>query len=113
MFQLVVEFIGEQGITIIKKNCFKLMINSITKMYPGIDEGGLSKEFFQLIVQQILDYGMLFVQQETQTMWFNSTSFDFAEDSHFTLIGIVLGLVRSNAYCMQCVENKLHGKSET
>lgn len=70
--QLVVEFVGEQG----------------------IDEGGVSKEFFQLIVEQIFnpDYGM-FVHHE-DTVWFNSTSFE--NEAQFTLIGIVLGLAIYN-----------------
>ncbi|XP_055316657.1 ubiquitin-protein ligase E3A isoform X2 [Sitodiplosis mosellana] len=71
--QLVVEFVGEQG----------------------IDEGGVSKEFFQMIVEEIFnpDYGM-FIQQETRTVWFNSTSFE--NEAQFTLIGIVLGLAIYN-----------------
>ncbi|XP_059608473.1 ubiquitin-protein ligase E3A isoform X2 [Phlebotomus argentipes] len=72
--QLVVEFMGEQG----------------------IDEGGVSKEFFQLIVEQIFnpDYGMFINQDDTNTMWFNSTSFE--NEAQFTLIGIVLGLAIYN-----------------
>lgn len=47
--QLVVEFVGEQG----------------------IDEGGVSKEFFQLIVEEIFnpDYGMFIYQEDTKTVW--------------------------------------------
>lgn len=72
--QLVVEFVGEQG----------------------IDEGGVSKEFFQLVVEEIFnpDYAMFVIQNETQTVWFNPTSFE--SDAQFTLIGIVLGLAIYN-----------------
>lgn len=72
--QLVVEFEGEQG----------------------IDEGGVSKEFFQLVIEEIFnpDYAMFTVQPETQTVWFNPTSFE--SDAQFTLIGIVLGLAIYN-----------------
>lgn len=47
--QLVVEFVGEQG----------------------IDEGGVSKEFFQLIVDEIFNpaFGMFVQQEETNNMW--------------------------------------------
>lgn len=47
--QLVVEFEGEQG----------------------VDEGGVSKEFFQLIVEEIFnpDYGMFTQHQDTHTVW--------------------------------------------
>lgn len=72
--QLVVEFEGEQG----------------------VDEGGVSKEFFQLVVEEIFnpDYGMFTTQEDTQTTWFNSTSFE--SDAQFTLIGVVLGLAIYN-----------------
>nr|CAH7726842.1 unnamed protein product [Callosobruchus chinensis] len=72
--QLVVEFEGEQG----------------------IDEGGVSKEFFQLVIEEIFnpDYAMFAVQPESQTVWFNPTSFE--SDAQFTLIGIVLGLAIYN-----------------
>ncbi|XP_057670032.1 ubiquitin-protein ligase E3A isoform X1 [Diorhabda carinulata] len=72
--QLVVEFEGEQG----------------------IDEGGVSKEFFQLVIEEIFnpDYAMFSIQPESQTVWFNPTSFE--SDAQFTLIGIVLGLAIYN-----------------
>jgi len=72
--QLVVEFEAEQG----------------------IDEGGVSKEFFQLVVEEIFnpDYGMFIYCPESHTFWFNPTSFE--SDAQFTLIGIVLGLAIYN-----------------
>ncbi|XP_024945758.1 ubiquitin-protein ligase E3A [Cephus cinctus] len=72
--QLVVEFEGEQG----------------------VDEGGVSKEFFQLVVEEIFnpDYGMFTMQEDTQTTWFNPTSFE--SNAQFTLIGVVLGLAIYN-----------------
>lgn len=47
--QLVVEFEGEQG----------------------VDEGGVSKEFFQLVVDEIFhaDYGMFTWQHDSHTVW--------------------------------------------
>lgn len=72
--QLVVEFEGEQG----------------------IDEGGVSKEFFQLVVEEIFnpDIAMFTLNNETQTYWFNPTSFE--SDAQFKLIGIILGLAIYN-----------------
>uniref|UniRef100_A0A1B0BD53 Ubiquitin-protein ligase E3A n=1 Tax=Glossina palpalis gambiensis TaxID=67801 RepID=A0A1B0BD53_9MUSC len=72
--QLVVEFVGEQG----------------------IDEGGVSKEFFQLIIEEIFNpnFGMFTHQEETNTMWFNSAPFE--NEAQFTLIGIILGLAIYN-----------------
>ena len=68
--QLVVEFVGEQG----------------------VDEGGVSKEFFQLIVEQIFnpEYGMFVHHEDSEMFWLNSMSFE--NDAQFSLIGIVLGL---------------------
>ncbi|XP_064481318.1 ubiquitin-protein ligase E3A-like [Ornithodoros turicata] len=72
--QLVVEFEGEQG----------------------IDEGGVSKEFFQLVVEEVFnpDFAMFTLNNETQTYWFNPTSFE--SDAQFKLIGIILGLAIYN-----------------
>ncbi|KAF2368190.1 HECT domain [Trinorchestia longiramus] len=72
--QLVVEFEGEQG----------------------IDEGGVSKEFFQLITEQLFcpDFGMFSVQPETQLVWFNPRSFE--SEAQFSLVGLVLGLAIYN-----------------
>lgn len=94
--QLVVEFEGEQG----------------------VDEGGVSKEFFQLIVEEIFnaDYGMFTCQSETRTVWFNPTSFE--TEAQFTLIGIVLGLAIYNNVILavnfpMVVYRKLMGKKGT
>ncbi|XP_072942235.1 ubiquitin-protein ligase E3A [Epargyreus clarus] len=91
--QLVVEFEGEQG----------------------VDEGGVSKEFFQLIVEEIFnpDYGMFTYQPDSHTMWFNPTSFE--TEAQFTLIGIVLGLAIYNNVILavnfpMVVYRKLMGK---
>ncbi|XP_026746335.1 ubiquitin-protein ligase E3A [Trichoplusia ni] len=91
--QLVVEFEGEQG----------------------VDEGGVSKEFFQLIVEEIFnpDYGMFTQQPDSHTVWFNMTSFE--TEAQFTLIGIVLGLAIYNNVILavnfpMVVYRKLMGK---
>lgn len=71
---LKVEFIGEQG----------------------VDAGGVTKEFFQLIIAQIFDekYGMFTYSDETRTFWFSRTSF---ENEMYELIGMILGLAIYNA----------------
>lgn len=94
--QLFVEFEGEQG----------------------IDEGGVSKEFFQLVVEEIFnpDIGMFTFESETQMFWFNPMSFE--NDGQFTLIGIVLGLAIYNNVILDIhfpmvVYRKLMGKLGT
>lgn len=91
--QLVVEFEGEQ--------C--------------IDEGGVSKEFFQLVVEELFkpDFAMFTLNTETQMYWFNPTSFE--SDGQFTLIGIVLGLaiynnINLDVHFPHVVYRKLLGK---
>ncbi|KAL4230130.1 Ubiquitin-protein ligase E3A [Mactra antiquata] len=94
--QLFVEFDGEQG----------------------LDEGGVSKEFFQLIIEEIfnVDFGMFTYNSETHQFWFNSMSFE--NDGQFTLIGIVLGLAIYNSTIVDVhfppvVYRKLVGKLGT
>lgn len=40
----------------------------------GVDEGGVSKEFFQLIVEEIFnpDYGMFTYQSDTNMTWYEN-----------------------------------------
>ncbi|KAL3312588.1 Ubiquitin-protein ligase E3A [Cichlidogyrus casuarinus] len=73
--QLFVEFEGEQG----------------------IDEGGLTKEFFQLIIAKLFnaDYAMFILNQETQNYWFNISPLDDM-DREYCLIGTILGLAIYN-----------------
>ncbi|KAH9496020.1 Ubiquitin-protein ligase E3A [Bulinus truncatus] len=91
--QLFVEFDGEQG----------------------LDEGGVSKEFFQLIVEELFnpDIGMFTYNEDSHHFWFNSLSFE--NDAQFTLIGILLGLAIYNSCILDIhfpmvVYRKLMGK---
>eukprot|EP01132_Coremiostelium_polycephalum_P003196 gene3196-4002_t len=61
----------------------------------GIDQGGVQKEFFQLVVRSIFNpqFGMFTYNESTRTFWFNPDSEDFVE---FELIGIILGLALYN-----------------
>ena len=83
--------------------------------FSGIDEGGLSKEFFQLIVEEIFnpDYGMFIHCPESHTYWFNPSSYESC--AQFTLIGIVLGLAMYNSVILDLhlpsvIYRKLEGK---
>jgi hypothetical protein len=62
----------------------------------GIDEGGLQKEFFQLLIFQLFDakYGMFIYDEETHNFKFNHISLD--SPLEFELIGILLGLAIYN-----------------
>lgn len=62
----------------------------------GIDEGGVKKEFFQLMIEQLFDpqYGMFEYMEETRTYWFLHHSLESVQE--FELIGILLGLAIYN-----------------
>lgn len=94
--QLFVEFEGEQG----------------------VDEGGVSKEFFQLVLEEIFnpDIGMFTYDEETKLFWFNSSSLE--NEDQYTLVGIVLGLAIYNncildVHFPMVVYRKLMGKKGT
>nr|XP_046247719.1 ubiquitin-protein ligase E3A isoform X2 [Scatophagus argus] len=94
--QLFVEFEGEQG----------------------VDEGGVSKEFFQLVLEEIFnpDIGMFTYDDETKLFWFNSSSLE--NEAQYTLVGLVLGLAIYNncildVHFPMVVYRKLLGKKGT
>ncbi|XP_068599339.1 ubiquitin-protein ligase E3A [Brachionichthys hirsutus] len=94
--QLFVEFEGEQG----------------------VDEGGVSKEFFQLVLEEIFnpDIGMFTYDDETKLFWFNSSSLE--NEAQYTLVGLVLGLAIYNncildVHFPMVVYRKLLGKEGT
>lgn len=63
----------------------------------GVDEGGVTKEFFQVILAALLDptYGMFVTDAGTShTLWFNSASCDAPLE--FELIGQLLGIAIYN-----------------
>jgi len=62
----------------------------------GIDEGGVQKEFFQLIMSQIFDvnYGMFTWDEDLRVYWFNRSSLE--NEREFELIGILLGVAIYN-----------------
>lgn len=64
--------------------------------YSCAAAGGVKKEFFQLLVTELLcpDYGMLIYQPESRTYWFNPTTLE--ADAEFLLLGLVLGLAIYN-----------------
>ncbi|XP_032428729.1 ubiquitin-protein ligase E3A [Xiphophorus hellerii] len=84
----------------------------------GVDEGGVSKEFFQLVLEEIfnLDIGMFTYDNDTKLFWFNSSSLE--NEAQYTLIGIVLGLAIYNncildVHFPMVVYRKLMGKKGT
>ena len=65
---------------------------------PAIDEGGVRKEFFQCLVEQLFnpDFGMFEWCEETRVFWFSRTSRLAEAEAEFFLVGLVLGLAIYN-----------------
>ena len=62
----------------------------------GVDQGGVSKEFFILVIRQIFDpnYGMFNYNKKTRLYWFNHYSFE--PKIKYELIGTIFGLAIYN-----------------
>lgn len=62
----------------------------------GVDEGGVRKEFFMLLVRQLFDpnYGMFSYNDKLHLFWFNLYSFE--PNIKYEFIGIILGLALFN-----------------
>lgn len=75
---------------------FKKPLRVVFKGEPGIDEGGLRKEFFQLLIKNLFDpsYGMLNFNEKQCMYYFNG--FSIEPNINFELIGILMGLAIYN-----------------
>ena len=62
----------------------------------GVDEGGVQKEFFQVMCRRLLDvqYGMFVAQDDGRALWFNGDSYESVVE--FSLVGTLLGLAIYN-----------------
>ncbi|GAN06323.1 o ubiquitin protein ligase E3A [Mucor ambiguus] len=66
----------------------------------GVDEGGVQKEFFQLIVREIFDpkYGMFTFNEESRLCWFSpNPEVDDINIREYKLVGLLLGLAVYNS----------------
>ncbi|XP_058829831.1 probable E3 ubiquitin-protein ligase HERC4 isoform X2 [Topomyia yanbarensis] len=61
------------------------------------DAGGVRKEFFMLLLKDVLDpkYGMFKTYEDSRAIWFTEDLFDY-EENMFALIGILCGLAIYN-----------------
>lgn len=62
----------------------------------GVDEGGVKKEFFQILVRTLFDekFGMFIYNKENDYFWFRTNTFEDVQE--FELIGMILGLAIYN-----------------
>lgn len=80
-------------------NKSKLLKNPLKVKFvgeEGVDEGGVRKEFFQLLLEALFNpmYAM-FIEKNERYMWFNKSSFEC--NINFELIGTLLGLAIYNS----------------
>jgi len=78
------------------QHAFKKPLKVVFDGEEGVDEGGVQKEFFQLLIEELYneDFGMFEKVDETRSFWFNKNSFE--SKLQFELFGIVLGLAIYN-----------------
>ena len=62
----------------------------------GMDQGGVQKEFFQMIMSKLLDvqHGLFVYDDQTRYNWINADSMD--SDIYYELVGILIGLAIYN-----------------
>eukprot|EP01083_Nonionella_stella_P012935 36526_1 len=62
----------------------------------GVDQGGVRKEFFQLIIRECFDvkYGTFVYNEETRCYWFNQNALE--QPQEYMLLGIIIGLAIYN-----------------
>ena len=63
---------------------------------PGIDVGGVSKEYFSLIVKELFNpqYAMFKYNESVQLYWFNGATFE--PSLNFELVGLLMGIAFYN-----------------
>ncbi|EGD73225.1 ubiquitin protein ligase E3A [Salpingoeca rosetta] len=82
----------------------------------GLDEGGLKKEFFQLLIRELFDpkYGMFVYHEETRFFYFSTSSLEAPDE--YRLLGMLLGLAMYNRVILDVhfpfvVYKKLRGEA--
>ncbi|XP_064600028.1 probable E3 ubiquitin-protein ligase HERC4 isoform X2 [Liolophura sinensis] len=76
---------------------FKKPLKVLIQGEEAIDAGGVKKEFFLLILREVLDpkYGMFKYHEESRRIWFQKETFE--EEGMFHLIGVLCGLAIYNS----------------
>ena len=75
----------------------KMPLKVIFEGEEGVDAGGVTKEFFQLIINQLFNpqYGMFTETADGRSLWINRNSGEWNLDE-FNLVGVLLGLAVYN-----------------
>ncbi|PIK41851.1 putative E3 ubiquitin-protein ligase HERC4 [Apostichopus japonicus] len=85
-----------QQLSHVKPEDFKKPLRIAFRGEDAIDAGGVKKEFFMLIMREILDpkYGMFKFYEESRFVWFNRKFFE--DEFMFRLVGMLCGLAIYN-----------------
>jgi ubiquitin-protein ligase E3 A len=72
-----------------------------------MDQGGVQKEFFQVLIDMLLDpaYGMFVYDEETRYNWINGASLE--NEKQYELVGSVIGLALYNGGLTTHFNNQL------
>jgi hypothetical protein len=74
----------------------KLPLEITFEKEPGIDVGGVRKEYFSLIMKEIfnLEFAMFKFNEDTQLYWFNGQTYE--PNLNFELVGNLMGIAFYN-----------------
>ncbi|XP_025209187.1 probable E3 ubiquitin-protein ligase HECTD2 [Melanaphis sacchari] len=66
---------------------------------PGLDMGGLTKEWFLLLIREIFhaEYGMFVYYSHSRRYWFSTGQMDLTNLREYNLIGVLMGLAVYNS----------------
>ncbi|XP_077992332.1 putative E3 ubiquitin-protein ligase HECTD2 [Glandiceps talaboti] len=80
-----------------KKHDLKKKLRVTFAGEPGLDMGGLTKEWFLLLLRKIFreEYGMFSYDHKSRCFWFNSACTDCNQE--FNLVGVLMGLAVYNS----------------
>ncbi|XP_071946832.1 probable E3 ubiquitin-protein ligase HECTD2 [Antedon mediterranea] len=95
-----------------KKQDLKKKLRVIFAGEPGLDLGGLTKEWFLLLLRKIFkeEYGMFLYNKKCHSFWFNPSCVDCNQE--YNLVGVLMGLAVYNSTILdirfpQCTYKKL------
>jgi len=78
------------------KDPLKLPLRIQFEKEPGIDIGGVRKEYFSLIMRELFNpaFAMFKFNEDVQLYWFNGSAFE--PNINFELVGTLMGLAMYN-----------------
>jgi hypothetical protein len=91
--------IVEDTLTVVDRQSSQDLKKPLKVMFEGeegVDEGGVQKEFFQVMLRELLDpnYGMFLYNEKLRQLWFNADTFE--TPVKFILFGTLLGIAIYN-----------------